>query len=101
MTMAATTAMTMTMLAAQAAVLDVAHLPTRANHKEATKHHLQVVQRRAKGNVLLHRRSHQKKWGQTQEHHPGELGSVQHSKQVSVLNDVRKVYMLMATKHSQ
>jgi hypothetical protein len=64
-----TAAMGTAMLAARAAVLDVACLSTRATHKEvqgvhrAMKHSLQVVQRRAEGNVLLHQRNLHKKRG--------------------------------------
>jgi hypothetical protein len=96
MTAAVTMMMTMTMLA-QAAVLDVARLLTRATHKEVqgvhrgTKHHLQVVQRRAKVNVLLRHRSLQMKRGHTLEPHPGELSDLQYSKRVPILNDVQKV----------
>lgn len=39
--------------------------------------------------------------GHTLEPHPGELGSLQYSKCVPVLNDVPKVCMLLETKHSQ
>jgi hypothetical protein len=61
---------------AQVAFLNIAYLPMQATHKEvqvlhqATKHRLQVVQRRAKGNVLLRRRSLQKKRGIPLNHTP-------------------------------